>query len=182
MIQRTVLPGQGWLLAALVGGGFLGVLAGASPILAFAGVVALGYAVLTGVNIRLGLCLFTVITFLDVLPVPLGPAASFSKLAGVVLALAWLATITFGKSAGRGLLDEQPGTVMLLVTFLAWTAVTSVWAPSSAAALASVSRYALNVVLFLIATSVLRTRRDISWVVAAFVAGAAISVAYGLAL
>lgn len=183
MTRPAAVPSEGWLLAALAGGGILGALGGALPLLTFAGVAAIGYVALTAANIRLGLCLFTVITFLDVLPVPLGPAASFSKLAGVVLALAWLATIAHGNSAGRrGLLDEQPGTVALLVAFLAWAAVTSVWAPSPDAAFASVSRYALNVVLFLIASSVLRTRRDISWVIAAFVAGTAISVAYGIAL
>ena len=182
MTQRGAVSGPGWILAALAGGGLLGALAGVNSLLAFAGVAALGYAALTGVNVRLGLCLFTVIAFLDVLPVPLGPAASFSKLAGIVLALAWLTSIAYGKSAGRGLLDEQPGVALLIVAFLAWATITSAWALSPGAAFASVSRYALNAVLFLIAAGVLRTRRDLGWVVAAFVAGAAISVAYGIAV
>lgn len=160
----------------------MGVLAGASPLLAFAGVAAVGYGALTGVNIRLGLCLFTVITFLDVLPVPFGPAASISKLAGAVLAIGWLATVAYGRSAKRGLLDEQPVVVGLLVAFLVWAALSSVWALAPSTTFDAVSRYALNAVLFLIAASVLRTRRDVAWVVAAFIAGAAISAAYGIAV
>lgn len=182
MTQRTAVSGPGWILAALAGGGLVGALAGVDPILALSAVAALGYAALTVMNVRLGICLFTVIAFLDVLPVPLGPAASLTKLAGLVLALAWLTSNIYRSSAQGGLLDEQPGVVLLIAAFLAWAMTTSIWAPSPGTALGAVTRYALNALLFLIVCGTLRTRRDVGWVVAAFVAGAAISAGYGIAL
>ncbi len=157
-------------------------LAGISPLFALVGVAGLGYAILTMANVRLGLCLFTVIAFIDILPVPLGPAVSLTKIAGFVLAFGWLVSIASGKTAGRGLLDQQPGATLLIVAFLAWATATSVWAVSSGTALTAAARYALNALLFLIACGVLRKRRDVAWVVGAFVAGAAVAAAYGLAV
>jgi O-antigen ligase len=179
---RTALSGPPWTLAALAGGGLLGVAAGVNPLLACAGVAGLGYAVLTAADLRLGLCLFTVITFLDLLPAGLGPTTSITKVAGLVLGLAWLASRSYGRLAGRGLLDEQPIVVMLIVAFLAWATVSSAWAPSPGAALGAVERYALNAVLLLIAYGAIRKRADLAWVIGAFVCGAGIAVAYGIAM
>ena len=182
MTQRAALGGPQWILAALAGGGLLGALSGVNPLIAFAAVAGLGYAVLAMANVRLGLCLFTVLVFIDILPVPLGPAVSLTKIAGLVLAFGWLVSIAYGKTAGRGLLDEQPAAALLIVAFLAWTAASSAWAISSGVALEAAGRYALNALLFVIACGVLRERRDVAWVVGAFVAGAAIAAAYGIAV
>jgi putative inorganic carbon (HCO3(-)) transporter len=169
------------MLAAAAGGGGFGLLAGINPLVALATALALAYAGLTIANVRLGLCLFTIIAFIDLFPVPLGSAASLTKLAGVVLALAWLASRVLGRSAG-GLLDEQPWLALLIVGFLAWATLTSVWAPSSAAAFGAVARYALNGLFFVIVVGAVRTRRDVTWVVSAFLVGAAFSAAYGIAV
>jgi O-antigen ligase len=170
------------MLAAAAGGGGFGLLAGIDPLVALAAALALAYAGLTMANLRLGLCLFTIIAFIDVFPVPLGSAASLTKLAGVVLALAWLASTVLGRSTGRGLLDEQPWLALLIVAFLAWATLTAVWAPSSAAALGAVARYGLNGLFFLIVLGAVRTRRDVTYVVSAFLVGAAFSAAYGIAV
>ncbi len=156
-------------------------LSGVNPLIAFAGVAGLGYAILATAKVRLGLCLFTVIVFIGILPVPLGPVVSLTKIAGLLLASGWLVSIAYGRTAGRGLLDEQPGVALLIVAFSAWATVTSVWAISSGAALEAAGRYALNALLFLITCAVLRKRRDVVWVVGAYVAGAAIAAAYGIA-
>lgn len=176
------ISGPRWLGAALVGGALLGALAGASPLLAVAAVVGAGFITLTIVNVRLGLCLFTVLAFVDLLPVPLGPVVSFTKLAGFILALSWLVSIVYGKSSGRGLLDDQPGAVLLVAAFVAWATATSAWALSPGTALGAAGRYGLDALLFVIACGVLRTRRDVAWIVGAFVAGAAMSAAYGIAV
>lgn len=180
MTERTAISSPLWLLAALTGGGVLGVLAAINPLLALGGVVGLGYAALATANVRLGLSLFVVIASFALLPVPLGPTASLTKIAGLVLALAWFASVASGESPGRGLLDEQPAIVLLIVAFLAWVIVTSVWAMSPGTVFGDAGRYALNALLFLIACGVLRKRRDVMWVIAAFLAGAAISAAWGI--
>jgi O-antigen ligase len=180
-IARSGLPGLPWVMATVVIAAGFGLVAGVSPILGLGAAVGLSYAAVSVLDVRLGLCLFVVVAFLDVLPVPIGPAVSLTKLAGLVLALAWLATVTSGAGPRRrGLLALHPGAAWLLAALIAWAAASAAWAGSPGAALGAAARYALNAALFLIAFSVVRGARELKWVVVAYVAGAAVSAAYGI--
>src|SRR5919108_5215603 len=80
--------------AALAACGILvGLTAGLDPRLAVAAALGLAFAALVLADITVGLCLFTFIAFLDVLR-PAGDAAfGFTKMAGLLLVLSWLATV-----------------------------------------------------------------------------------------
>jgi O-antigen ligase len=177
MVSRSVVPGP-WSLALLGAATAVGLLAGSRPLLSVAVALGLLYAVLSLLDVRAGLCLFTMVTFLEVLPTP---AVSLTKIAGLVLGLAWLAATTADQGQRqRGLVATHPGAAWLLGALLAWAAVSMVWAPSPSEATGALSRYGLNAALFVIVYNVVRTPRDLEWVVAAFVAGAGVSAAYGL--
>jgi O-antigen ligase len=181
MPVRTGLPGLPWLVAIAGVASVLGLIAGASPALGLGAVIGLAYAAVSVLDVRLGLCLFVVVAFLDVLPVPIGPAVSLTKVAGLVLALAWLATLTAGAGPRRGgLLAVHPGAAWLLAALVAWAAASAAWAGSPGAAIGATVRYALNAALFVIAYGVVRRPRDLQWVIVAYVAGAAVSAAYGI--
>ena len=181
MAARTVVPGVRWVVAVIGVASVLGLLAGMSPALGLGTALGLSYAAVSILDVRLGLCLFVFVSFLDVLPTPVGAAVSLTKVAGLVLVLAWFAAATARRAyQPRGLLATHPGAAWMLAGLVALSAASVAWAGSPAAAVAATTRYALNAVLFVIVTSVVRTRRDLIWVVAAFVAGAAASAMYGL--
>jgi O-antigen ligase len=183
VIARTATPGLRWAVAVLATGSALGVLAGVNALLAIAATIALAYTAVSVMDVRLGLCLFVVFTFLEVLPVTLGPVVSLTKLAGLVLALGWVATVTARSGRrGQGLLAAHPAAAWLLVSLVALAAASVAWAGSPAAAIAATFRYALNAVLFVIVYNVVRSRRDLQYVVAAYVTGSAVSAAYGILL
>lgn len=181
MFARTAVPEARWVVAVLAVASVLGLLAGMSPALGLAAALGLSYAAVSILDVRLGLCLFVFVSFLDVLPTPVGAAVSLTKVAGLVLVLAWFATATArGAYQPRGFLAAHPGAAWVLAGLVALAAASVAWAGSPAAAAAAATRYALNAVLFVIVTSVVRTRRDFTWVVVAFVSGAAASAIYGL--
>jgi O-antigen ligase len=173
---RGDLPLAGFALAALL----LGLVAGISPFMAVAAVCGLAFVAVILADLRLGLCLFILLAFLGLLPT-FGASVSVIKLIGAVLTLSWLAAITLTEQGGqRTFMAAHPLMVWVAVAFIAWATVSLVWAEDSAAVLTSVGRYLPNVVLIVIVYSAMRTTRDAVWPFAAFVAGAAISAAYGL--
>lgn len=95
MVSRSDVPGPWSTLALLGGASAVGLLAGSRPLLSVAVALGLLYAVVSLLDVRVGLCLFTVVTFLEVLPTP---AVSLTKIAGLVLGLAWLARDDCGPS------------------------------------------------------------------------------------
>jgi putative inorganic carbon (HCO3(-)) transporter len=181
----VTLSQDSWRYAALAAFGFgalvLGALAGADPLLAIAGVLALTFAVAVFTDLAVGLAMFIAVTFSDILPVGDSPIVSAVKLAGAVLALAWIAVITTRRRATPNLLTEHSGLVIALAAFFCWAAASTVWATDSHEALLATQRYGLNFLLIPIVFTAVRTRRDLIWVVGAFIAGAVLSACFGLA-
>lgn len=158
----------------------LGVLAGVDPRLAVAGALGLAFVVLVLADLTFGLCVFAVISFVDVLPVG-GAAISFAKIAGLLLALSWLARLATAGDREGDFLSVHPGFTYVLFAFVGWASLSSLWAEDPSEAFSSVYRYALNVLIFLIAFTAVRGRRDIQWVVTAFLVGAMVSAVFGVA-
>ena len=118
----------------------LGLLAGVDPKIAIAAAIGLAFVVLVIGDLTIGLCLFAVVAFLDVLPHIGGSLFSFSKFVGFsALSLTW------AENAGEG-------TTPLL-------------------------RYVLNVILFLIVYTAVKSARDFKWVVGAYVIGCVLAAA-----
>jgi putative inorganic carbon (hco3(-)) transporter len=180
VVYRAAFPD--WILtgALLATAAVVGVLAGIDPKLAGAAVLGLGFVAVVMSSLTLGLCLFAVITFLDVLPFG-GLALTFAKAAGFLLLLSWLATQSDTGERRSELFGVHPLFVYVVVAFLAWVTASMVWAEDPAAAFSAMNRYALNMVLFVIVFAAARTERAVTLVAVAFLVGALVSAAYGLA-
>jgi O-antigen ligase len=176
---RLRLPDLGWPALVTVGAAALGLIAGGRPVYAVAAAIALLLvAVVVLGELAAGLCAFVLISFVDVLPG--GPALSFTKLIGLLLALCWLATIATRDDVRKDFFSEHPALLYLLAVFLAWSAFSTLWAIDQGQAATAASRYGLNFLLFPIVYTALRERRHALWLAWTFVVAALASGAYGL--
>jgi O-antigen ligase len=157
----------------------VGILAGYAPEMAILVAFGLAFVLIVFANLANGVALFTLLTFFELLPGLAGPALSFTKIAGLLLALAWLATLTTRGDARVDLMREHPFVVGILVLFIAWAGLSATWAESPGGAGEAVYRFALNAVLFLIVYTAIRTPDEVSNVLAAFVIGATGAALYG---
>ena len=158
----------------------LGVGAGVDPRIAVAAAVGLGFVVLVMGDLTMGLCLFAVVAFLDVLPHLGGSALSFSKVVGFLLAVSWLAKVSTSRDSRNDFLAAHPTFTYVLLLFLGWSTLSLTWAEESGAATTPLMRYALNLVLFLIVYSAVRTPRHLAWTIGAYVLGSALAAGYGV--
>jgi O-antigen ligase len=171
----TVLVWLGLSASALL----LGLAAGFDPKLAIGAALGLAFVSAVMSELALGLCLFTVLAFFEVLPAVAG-GFTFAKIGGLLLAIAWTATIVVKSGGSRNFVTSHPLATAALVTFLAWIAISTAWAESPSTTLATLPRYGPNVFLFLIVYTAIRERRHVVWMLAAFVVGASVAAAYGI--
>jgi O-antigen ligase len=158
----------------------LGVGAGVDPRIAVAAAIGLGFVVLVMSDLTIGLCLFAIVAFLDVLPHLGGSALSFTKIVGFLLAVSWLAKVSSSHDERNDFLAEHPTFTYVLVLFIGWSALSLTWAEEVSVGTTPLLRYTLNLVLFLIVYSAVRTPRQLAWVIGAYVAGAALAAGYGV--
>jgi O-antigen ligase len=173
-IDTIVLP-VGLSFLAL----FVGILAGIDPKLAIAAALGLGFAALVVADVTVGLCMFVVVSFLEVL----SQVGSFgiTKVIGFLLALSWLAYVSTRSSAGeQDFVTSHPTVSYLLAIFVAWSGVSLLWSEFPGESLQSTFRYGQNALLFLIVFTAVRERKHAVWVFAAFVAGATISAMFAI--
>jgi putative inorganic carbon (HCO3(-)) transporter len=162
----------------LVGGA-----AAVQPGLAIAAVLALALLPLVLAKPFVGFAALLFFSFLESYGALPG-ALSLTKILGGILVLAWLAFVATRSRAerhARGLLSRQPFLAAALALFVAWAAMSLVWAEDPTVAQGSVMRFALNFVLFPIALVAVRSRGHVLWLVAIFTAAAFTTVAFGLA-
>lgn len=159
----------------------LGVAAGTDPKLAIGAALGLAFIAAVLNDLALGLALFTILAFFEVLPAVAG-GFTFAKIGGILLALAWLATLTVrGGRGSRAFVAEHPLATTLLLAFLGWVAISAAWAESPSSTLATLPRYGPNVFLFFIVYTAIRERRHVVWLLVAFVVGSTIAALYGIA-
>lgn len=157
----------------------LGLLAGLDPKIAAAAALGLAFTTLVLADLTVGMCIFAVITFLDLVPFG-GASVTFAKAAGLLLAVSWLATLASSRDAENDFVAVHPVFSYVLFAFLAWAALSLLWAEDPGQAATAVYRFALNLALFLIVFTAVRHSRHAVWVVSAFLAGALITALYGL--
>jgi putative inorganic carbon (HCO3(-)) transporter len=173
--RRTwALPAGLFGIAAAVG-----VLSGIDPRLGLAAAMALGFVTVVMADLAIGLCLYALIAFLNIVPDVGGSFLSFDKVAGGLLAISWLAAVASRKGARRAFITAHPLFAAVLVFFLAWTTLSLTWAGSIGDGVQSVTRYLLSAFLFLIVFTAIRTRRHVEWLLWAFVISSVLSAAYG---
>ena len=174
------LPLRALQLGLIGTGVVLGLAAGIDPKLAVVGALGLAFTLLVMSDLAIGVCLFTTLSFLGVLPIA-GAPVTFAKAIGLLLALAWFAVITTDRAKRRDFLTTHPAMSFVLLGLLAWAALSTTWAESPGHAFETTYRLALNAMLFLIVFTAVATKKHVVWVLAAFLLGAAVSALYGIA-
>jgi O-antigen ligase len=157
-----------------------GLLAGVDPRLGLALAMAVAFVTVVMADLSLGLCMYALLAFLNIVPGAGGSFISFDKIAGGLLALSWLAAVASRKDARRAFFSAHPQFSAILLLFLAWVAISMTWSPELGAALQHVARYTLSAFLFLIVFTAVRTRQHVHWLLGAFVLASTLSGAYGL--
>jgi O-antigen ligase len=171
---RWVWPAALACLAAPVG-----LIAGINPELAIAAAVGFVFLLTVFANLANGVALFTFITFFETIPGDT-EGTSVTKVAGALLALAWLATLATRADAKSDFLRQHPMITATLVLFLAWAGLSFAWSERPGAAVEAAYRLSLNAILFLIVFTAIRTERDVIRVMVAFVVGASAAIGVGM--
>jgi len=161
------------LAAALV----IGVLAAIDPIVAVGAVAGVVFAFVVFADLAVGFALLGFLSFLEVLPTSGG--LSLAKGAGLLLAGAWVVRLCTNQRE-RDFFGDYPALTWALVAFLAWAALTLLWAAQTGPGVEALSRYLPNVLLLPIAYTAVRTRRDLVIVLGAIVFGAVVAAAFGI--
>src|SRR5947207_1594736 len=120
-----------WELAVAALAACFGVAAGVSPKVAVAIAFGIFFLVLIVADLTIGLCLFTVVAFLDLLPDFGAAALSFAKLVGLVLAISWIAAISTRTRERKGFVALHPVVTYAAMLFGFWIALSTVWAPAA---------------------------------------------------
>jgi O-antigen ligase len=147
----------------------VGLLAGYQPELAILLALGLAFLLIVFADLANGVVLFTLVIFFEEIP---GASVSLTKLAGALLALAWLGTLATKSDSRADFLREHPYITTVLVSLLAWAGLSAVWSEQPGAAVDAVFRLSLNAILFLVVFTAIRTPQDATRVFAAFVIGA----------
>jgi O-antigen ligase len=177
---RPTLPSWIPTAALLSTAALIGLITGINPKYGIVAVLALGFVAVVMADLTLGLCLFTVVTFLDILPT-VGVAVTFAKAVGVLLVISWLGSRSQEASGRREFFGVHPALTYLVVAFLVWGLASMVWAEDPSAVFSAMFRYGLNVLLFVIVFAAVRSERAVLGVVIAFLIGAIASAGYGFA-
>ena len=179
MVARLDWPRWAGALSLAFAAALVGLMAGIDPRLAIVAALAAALVLITFTDLAAGLAVFTFVAFIEVIPLP-GAVVSVSKLAGLLLALSWFAVVTTRRDAELDFFAKYPIMSASIVLFVAWTLVTTVWSTSTPEALSSAGRYGLNAILFLIVFTAVREKRQLRWVLVAFVLGAAMTAITGI--
>lgn len=179
-LSGRIRPLNPWLLVCLAACLAVGTLAGINPQYGILGALGLLFAVVTFMDLTLGFVLLTLASFLDLLASSTG-SFSGTKVIGVVVVGSWVARIATrrGKDEYGSFSRENPWLFVALIAMLAWSALSFAWASSPSAALGGAGRFALDMILLPIAFAAIRERRQLIWVLSAYVAGAVLSALYG---
>jgi O-antigen ligase len=170
-----------WLRVPVIVGAavIVGLLAGVEPKLAIAASIGCGFLVLAFADLTAATAVFGFLSFIEVVPLG-GSIVNVTKLAGLVLALSWFAFLTTRERSAGDFFAAFPLISSLLLLFLSWSLLSVLWSESQGVAIASVGRYALNAVLFLIVFAAIREPKHAKGLAIAFLAGAVTAAAYGL--
>ena len=167
-----------WPLLIAAAATVVGLLAGYDPLFAIVAALAIGFMLLAFGDLSLGVTCFAVLAAADLVPSG-SPLLSVIKAAGLILAISWLALVTTREDQ-QDFAHAYPAMAMVLVAFLGWALLSATWAEDPARSVSAAGRFALNVVLFLIVFTAIRTPRQARTLGAGYVLGAVIGAAYGM--
>jgi O-antigen ligase len=157
----------------------LGVTSGVQPKLGFEAAIGLAFSVAVLSNLTLGLALFTTLSFLEVITAG-GPALSLMKVAGLLLFVSWFVRSATQREWPGSLFERQPLLVSSVIALVGWSAISLAWATSRGAAVTGTERFLLNALLLPIVYGTIQRRKQVLWIIGAFLLGATVSALWGL--
>lgn len=178
--QRPALTGQGPIVAgaAVALAALVGALLAYDVKAGLAALLVIGFVPVLLLRLPLALCAWLVVVFFARIP----GLESMPNRVLVVVAVGWLAVMLFGRDAAfRKSLADWRTLLGIVVLFVAWEALTLAWAPAPGAAEEAVRDLVYSGLAFALVLSIVNGRRAVRWLLYAFVLGAALSVAWGLA-
>jgi O-antigen ligase len=169
--DQTVWIALGGMVSSLLVGAALVV----QPGIGLALLLAPAYAALVLVNLSLGLAFWVPLTFLA------GSSAlnAAGKAAGILVAAAWFGSLQSLPRAATAALHRHRVLLMTLAATIAWVTFSLAWSEDPGRGLADLWHWYVVALLFVVVVTTVTTTRTLKLIVAAFVAGAAISVAIG---
>ncbi len=147
-----------------------------APVLMIGFVLGIAFVAVLLSNLVAGVVAFIALQFLATVPGLEAAPASMVRVAGAVLALGWLVTLTDPdrRNAVRSLTSRHPWATAAMVAFLVWGLASITWATTDGPVWVDIQRYALNFVLLGIVFTAIRTLRSFTIVTGALaLAGAA---------
>jgi O-antigen ligase len=173
-------PVLGLLALTVLSSAAFGIVAGLSPKYAIAGVFGIGFVVLVFADLAVGVAIFATLSFLS--DITSGSSAlSFDKLLGVLLIASWAAQRSMSAHSDTNtIIKNHPRLFAAIVGFVAWSALSALWAVSSSVAISYVFVDILQMLLIPVIYGAVRTRRDAYVIVAGFMIGGIVTAGYGL--
>jgi O-antigen ligase len=167
-----LLPSTIFATAAIIG-----VLAALQPVVAVAAAAGVIVAYVVFNDLAMGFAVLAFLSFLDTLS---SGSLSPAKGVGLLLVVAWLGHFSVGGRGQRDFFAEHSHLTWVLIAFIGWGTASLLWATQLGPGLASLSRYAPNMLLLPIAYTAMRTRRDLALVLGAIVLGAIVAASFGI--
>lgn len=163
--------------AALLGAGLVGAMMAAGLSLGIGLLMAFCYAPLVMLNLPVGLALWVALVFIEHHPaVSVGPNA-----AGILIGLAWVGTLGARRGTALPLLRRHRKLVGAILLLLVWLTLSLVWADRPGLAFGDVWVWYVAALVFLVIATTIEGPRHVRLIVAAFILGAVMSVAIGIA-
>jgi O-antigen ligase len=162
--------------AGLLAAALVGALLAKSVGLGIAVLLGLIYAPIVLIDLSLGVALWVPLVFVERVPAAgRGPAA-----VGIMVALAWLATLPARREAVGAVLRRHTGLIFLLVLLLVWVSSSVIWSIDPTATAETFAFWWIAAAIFVIVATSLTEPRHVVIVCGAFVFGALVSVIAGL--
>ncbi len=134
------------------------------------------YGPLAFIDLTIALAVYVAVLFVqDIAALSVGPNSM-----GVLVFLGWIGTLVT-RSARPVVLREQSRLLLALTLFALWLTLSLVWAQNSSDTANGVQTWLIAILAFVVAVTTLRSSRDVTIIAVAFIVGAAISVAFGIA-
>jgi len=168
------------MLGAGLAGIVLGLIATRSALAAVALPLAALFVAAVFRDLAVGVVLFTVLAFFQLIPSFEGSGVTLVKAAGLVLAAAWAVALVDRRNRIPFLPRENLLVGVGAAAFWLWGASSALWAIDTGEVATYMSRVGQGILLFFIVYSALREPKHLRWFVWIFVVGAFVAGALGL--
>jgi O-antigen ligase len=168
-------------VGAILAGLVLGVVSARSALVAVVLPLAALFVAAAFRDLALGVVLFTVLAFFQLIPGFEGSSLTLVKAAGLVLAAAWVVALVDRRRTIPFILRDSILVGVGAAAFWLWGSSSALWAIDTGEVATYISRVGQGVLLFFIVYSALREPKHLRWFVWTFVLGAFLAGALGLA-